>query len=104
MAYQLDGYSFEGAWQSTGPINDASGVYIIHVRIGDNWTLVDCGESATVRSRLDNHDRADCWRRKTPQGGSIWYSVHYTPGMQQAGRIAIEKDIRSKHSGLCGDQ
>ncbi len=104
MAYQLDGYQFEGAFASTNSIQDGSGVYVVHSRVGENWTLVDCGESATLKSRLDNHERVECWRRKTPQAGSMWYSVHYTPGMQQAGRSAIEQNIRRKHAGLCGDR
>jgi hypothetical protein len=67
----------------------------------NRYKVVDVGESAHVKDRVVNHDRKACWRRNANPGG-IYYTVHYTPGMQQAGRKAIEKKVRDKHHPSCG--
>jgi len=95
-------YTFEGAYSSTSSTEDRSGVYAILDYNGDNCCLIDVGESAQVKTRLDNHDRKPCWYGK--QKGNLKCAVYYTPNLQQQGRMLVEQDIRAYYNNLCGDR
>jgi len=98
MSIQINGYSFEGPYSSTYSLEDRSGVYVILC----NSRLIDVGESASVKSRIESHDRRDCWEKNC--SGSIRFAVHYTPNLQQLGRMEIEQEIRRSHRGIpCGE-
>jgi len=95
-------YTFDGQYLSTDSIEDRSGVYAIHCKKNDKNYLKDVGESAEVKTRLDNHDRKDCWDENCD--GSITYAVYYTPNLQQAGRKEIEQEIRNQYNPPCGEE
>lgn len=96
-------YSFEGPYPSTSSLEDRSGVYaILDKRQDGNTYLLDCGESATVKTRVGSHDRAPCWTKN--QQGTLQVAVYYTPTLQQLGRKLVEQSIRSQFPGLCGDR
>jgi len=96
-------YNFEGPYRLTTSLNDLSGVYaIISARNNGNF-IIDVGESSAVKTRIENHDRKDCWERNR-QSGEVKYAVYYTPGLTQEERRKIEKDIRDKNVIPCGSQ
>jgi len=96
-------YAFEGPYTSTAALANQSGVYAILDHRWDGRTyLIDCGESATVKSRVESHDRAPCWHKN--QQGTLVVAVKYTPGLQQSGRKQVEQSIRAQFKGLCGDR
>lgn len=96
-------YSFEGPYPSTSSLEDRSGVYAILDKRQDGISyLIDCGESATVKTRVESHDRSPCWTRN--QQGTLHVAVYYTPTMQQLARKQVEQSIRSQFTGLCGDR
>ena len=100
MTITIGKNNFEGPYSSTYAIEDRSGVYaILCLDSNGKYSLIDVGESATVKTRLDSHDRKDCWTRKcsTPN-----YAVYYTPHLQSAGRVAIEQEIRNQFKPPCG--
>jgi len=98
MSIHINGYSFEGPYSSTYSLRDNSGVYVIIC----NNNLIDVGESASLKSRIENHDRKDCWKRNC--SGSISFAVYYTPHLQQSGRMEIEREIRRNHRNIpCGE-
>ena len=98
MSILINGYSFDGPYSSTYSLEDRSGVYVILC----NSRLIDVGESAGVRNRIENHDRKDCWERNC--SGNISFAVHYTPNLQQSGRMEIEQEIRRSHRDIpCGE-
>jgi len=100
MPITIGKYSFEGPYQSTYGIEDRSGVYAILCSNGNgNYSLLDVGESATVKTRLDSHDRRDCWTKKCAAPN---FAVYYTPNLQSAGRVTIEQEIRNKYNPPCG--
>ena len=104
MSIKLSDYTLEGPYQSTSPLRDRSGVYAILTPSGStSYEVIDVGESATVKTRVENHDREPCWWRNANRGG-LHYAVRYTPGLQQAGRKAVEQKIRKQYRPPCGLQ
>ena len=101
MAITVGNYSFEGPYTSTENLQDKPGVYAIHCCIDSNYYLIDVGESTTVKSRIENHDRKDCWTRNC--NGTLTVSVLYTPNIQQAGRKEIEQELRKQYNPPCGE-
>ncbi len=102
MAISVDKYSFEGPYSSTDKLEDNSGVYAIHCNKDSKYYLIDIGESATVKTRVVNHDRNDCWTKNC--GGTLTVSVLYTPNLQQTGRREIEQELREKYKPKCGEK
>jgi hypothetical protein len=102
MSITLSSYKFDGPYKSAASLADRSGVYaILTPTTSSRYKIVDVGESAKVKTRVENHDRAPCWRRNANSGG-LYYAVRYTPGLQQAGRQAIEQKIRKQYGPPCG--
>lgn len=101
MTISIGNWHFEGPYTHTSSLHDWAGVYAIldRRRDGINY-VIDVGESATVRTRVENHDRENCWIRN--QQGTLTVAVLYTPNFQQVGRRAIEQEIRSLYPPACG--
>lgn len=100
MSITVGKFTFNGPYISTDNLEDMSGVYAIHCKKNEKYYLLDVGESAEVKSRVENHDRKDCWKRNCD--GTINYSVLYTLNKQQAGRMEIEEEIRNEYNPVCG--
>ncbi len=100
MSIRVVNYTFEGPYTSTNNLQDRAGVYAIHCYREGKYYLIDVGESATVRSRVENHDRKKCWQRNCQD--TLTVSVLYTPNLHQSGRKVIEQEIRNKHTPPCG--
>jgi hypothetical protein len=100
MGLTVGRYQFEGPYTSVDSLQDTSGVYVIVDSVNEKYNPIDCGESAAVKIRVGNHDRADCWKRNS--SGILMVAVFYTPRLQSAGRIAIEQEIRSTYTFPCG--
>ena len=104
MTIELSGYKFSGPYGSTSSLEDRSGVYaILTPTSATHYKVIDVGESATVKTRVENHDRKPCWRRHA-NSGRISYAVYYTPRLQQTGRKEIEQKIRKQYNPPCGSQ
>ena len=100
MTLKVADYSFEGPYASADDLEDRSGVYVVVDSTAGEYRLIDCGESATVKTRIATHDRADCWERN--RSGTLMFAVRYTPNLQQAGRREIESEIRDAYDFPCG--
>jgi len=98
---KIGDYAFDGPYTSTDQIEDRSGVYAVLCKKGDKYVLIDVGESAKVKSRIDTHDRKDCWKKNCQ--GTLTYAVYYTPNLQQEGRMEIEQKIRGRLKPPCGE-
>jgi hypothetical protein len=102
MTITIGKYKFHGTYTSTDHLEDCSGVYAIICQKEGKKTLIDVGESAKVKSRVKNHDRFDCWKKKCE--GVINVAVYYTPNLRQPGRITIEQEIRNQYVVPCGER
>jgi len=100
MTLNVSGYTFEGPYASTDDLEDRSGVYVIVDSTADGYQPIDCGESATVKTRVSTHDRADCWKQNC--SGRLMFAVLYTPNLQASGRREIESKIRDEFNFPCG--
>lgn len=104
MSLVIAGQTFQGPFATTSSLDDRSGVYVILTRrnSSENYTVVDAGESATVKTRVSNHDRSSCWNQNSL--GELAVTVCYTPNLQQSGRKNLEQEVRRQHSPSCGDR
>lgn len=103
MSIPIGKYEFEGPYRDTASLEDRSGVYaILDQRENNRYGLLDVGESSNVKTRVETHDRKGCWERN--KKGTIHYAVHYTPGLRQDGRMAIEQEIRDQYNPPCGER
>lgn len=93
-------YSFEGPYHSTTQLKDQSGIYfIICIKNNENYPI-DVGESKNIKTRIESHDRNDCWEENCNE--KLMVAVYYTPNKQQKGRMEIEQDIRCHYNFPCG--
>ena len=101
MSIDIGVYNFEGPFDSTSGLKNESGVYAILGRhsINDCWDIIDIGESGDVKSRVENHDREDCWNA---QGyTSLSYAAYYCPKLS---RIIGEGSLRREFNPPCGER
>ena len=100
---KIAGYNFDGPYESTGSIlNNASGVYVIldGPRNQNTYSILDVGQSETMKERIDYHDRKNCWVRNSQI--NINYAVRYMPGSSPTQRNSIEQNIRNTYNPPCG--
>ena len=102
MTVAVGKYEFEGPYASADHLEDRAGVYLIVDSVGSNYVGIDCGESATVRSRVENHDRRPCWEYQ--RSGTLMVAVLYTPDLPSAGRAKIEHAVRGALRFPCGQR
>lgn len=95
-------YTFEGPYSNTNQLEDRSGVYFITWYKNNEYYPIDVGESKNVKTRIETHDRKDCWDENC--NGQLMAAVYYTPNKQQQGRMEIEQDIRCNYNFPCGDR
>ncbi len=101
MSIQIARHSFDGPYSSPAYLEDRAGVYVVMDKRRDGKShLLDVGESAAVRTRLQSHEREDCWERN--RQGTIQYAVLHTPGTDERGRQRIEQEIRDQYAPTCG--
>lgn len=98
MAIQIGNYNFEGPFSSVDGLRNTSGVYAI---LGSNqarqFTVLDIGESATLRDRVGSHDRHDQWRQcgyRTLFAAALYTDAH--------SRMRIESELRTAYQPPCG--
>jgi hypothetical protein len=79
MSITIGRWTFEGPYALTESwrLKDQSGVYVILCPTEQNqYRVIDAGESAQVKTRVETHDRKDCWRTQL-QGHVVCSGVVY---------------------------
>ncbi len=99
MSIKLGRYSFTGPFASIDEIKDRSGLYAIVCTVDQEYFLLDVGESLKLRTRIENHDKKDCWTKHC--NGKLTIYAHYTPFLKQHGRILIEQELRQLFQPDC---
>ncbi len=92
MSIKLGKYSFNGPILSIDKLKERAGIYAIVCKIDNEYFLIDVGESSKLRTRIENHDKKDCWIKNC--NGQVIIYVHYTTFLNQQSRISIEQGLR----------
>ncbi len=99
--FKIAGYDFAGAYQTTAGLRDSAGIYVIlDYRRNGKWYFLDVGESSTIKTRIDSHERRSCWEQN--RQGTVQIAVRYTPTWSAAQRRLVESTIRGEHRFPCG--
>jgi hypothetical protein len=99
MSIDINHYKFKGPYENVDKLEDDSGVYVILCKEGKNYYPIDVGESETVKERVENHDRWNCWKKEC--SGNLTVAVHYVDEIE---RKEIEQDIRYLFGPPCGER
>lgn len=92
---------FEGPFKDTFLLRNSPGVYVILGNNGgENWTVIDVGESQDVRQRVERHDRKACWQLQNLANLAV--AAHYP--YDEHYRKNLEKEIRSFYNPPCGSK
>lgn len=83
------GTEFQGPYSDTVYLKHQSGVYLI-VDGSNHDKVVDVGSSGDVKSRIENHDRKNLWKKNAR---TLAYAVRYCIELQ---RLGIELKLRSE--------
>ena len=83
-------------------ISKGPGVYIILCDNPDQskYGIIDIGESEDVKSRLQTHDRKDCWEQNCPH--TLKVAVIRNNVANEDNRRVIEKKLREQFNPPCG--
>jgi hypothetical protein len=99
----LDNLNAEGPYSNTDSLKEQSGVYVILGRNNDfeSWNVLDVGESATMQSRVNYHDRQNQWSRCGYSNLAV--APIYLQDNEKL-RRSVESMIRNKYNPRCGDR
>lgn len=105
---------WEGPYTTTDLIPDNAGIYMILSgkpnKGGDYppnlYKLLDIGQAGGIKTRLDDHNRTDCWESKKPKDHTIVfkYALMPTKTFDRSDRLSVECCIRSKTDPPCGEE
>ena len=85
-------------------LRDVAAVYVILcVAQGGSWIVLDVGQTGELGSRIDDHDRRQCWSRNCASG-NIWVCVYPMPSdrYSRQERLNLEAEVRRQYNPLCG--
>ena len=105
---------WKGPYTTTDLIPDNAGLYVIlsgKQNEKGTWPtnlykLLDIGQAGGIKTRLDDHDRADCWALKKTKDHTIVYKYALMPTktFDQSDRLSVECCLRSKKTPPCGEE
>lgn len=100
----IGGRIFSCVRLSEANFKDVASIYVILCVAQDgSWAVLDVGQSGEVGSRIDAHNRQDCWKSNCPNN-NIWVCVYPMPSSQYSrqDREQLESYLRSQYNPLCG--
>jgi len=106
LSIKICDYNFEGPHNYPDDIDclkENSGAYVILEKNSEGkYSILDIGESAQVRTSIENHDRSSCWTKNS--NGSLYVAVLYTLNKQPPGRMEVEQALRGNFDLPCGNK
>ena len=64
--------------------------------------MIDVGESSKVKTRIETHNRKDCWEKNC--NVTVKYVVYYIEHGKKSSRVDVEQDIRDNYNIPCGEK
>jgi len=105
---------WKGPYTSTRSIPDNAGIYMALSGKQDEkgkwptnlYKLLDIGQAGGIKSRLDEHERRDCWERNKTTGHTIVYKYALMPTKEydETDRRIVECCLRSNKTPPCGTE
>ena len=105
---------WKGPFTTTESIPDNAGLYMVlsgKKNAEGTWPtnlykLLDIGQTGGIKTRLDDHERADCWSSKKTKDHSIVYKYALMPSntYDRSDRLRVECCLRSKKRPPCGEE
>jgi len=105
---------WKGPYTNTDHIPDRAGLYMVLSGTQNEqgkwptnlYKLLDIGESGELKTRLDNHNRANCWESNKTSGHTIVfkYALMPTNTYNQSDRLSVECCLQSKKTPPCGEE
>jgi hypothetical protein len=99
---KIGDYRFSGPFTGTSMIENSSGLYAILDNTGSSYEVIDIGETATLKTRIEGHERQPCWQSN--KDGRLVLAVLYTPHKQSSTRTDIEDNLRQQYNPPCGQR
>jgi len=97
----LQKYTFEGPYPSSESLEDRPGLYLVACIAEGKCYPVDVGESETLKTSVENHERKTYWVGNCSGTGTMMFGAMYTPDLQQSDRQQIVREIRTRHNFAC---
>lgn len=83
---------------------DQAAIYVI-LCVGEKgkWRVLDVGQSGELGTRIESHDRRDCWEEECATG-NIWVCVYPMPSKRYSkqDRLNLEAALRRQYDPPCG--
>lgn len=98
MAFDWEGREWDGPHSDPSKLRPSSGVYSVWCHDGEQWRLIDLGESDDVQRRICFHDRKLQW--DMVKTGGLYFAAAYIDDLEQATGVA--KDLRERFKPPCG--
>lgn len=93
-------YVFNGPFAIAEGLVAKSGVYLISTKApSGRHTVLGLGESENVNQRVNNHDRAQCWRQHIENG--LFCSALYC---DENTRMSVQSELRAFFNPPCGER
>ena len=93
MSFELAGLTFEGPHAFYSDLKDEPGIFVIIDDQESVRRIIDVGEAEQVRSRINFHEREDCW--KANSFGTFGVGICYVPMSTAEQRRSMEAAIRN---------
>ncbi len=103
MSVKIGSHLFEGSYQAPGDLRNKPGIFLVTEYLKGRHTILDIGESETVRKAIETSDRRECWLKHSAKY-ELRVSVLYTPDLTAAQRAALAGEFRAKLKPPCGPQ
>jgi hypothetical protein len=100
----IDGLSLKCVPLDEADFKDFAAIYVIiciDLNTGKYKTL-DVGQSGQLGTRINNHDREECWKKRC--AGDIWVCIYPMPtaNFSVEQRLEKEQSLRQRLNPPCG--
>ena len=102
----IGGLSFRCVKLIEANFDDRAAVYVVLCVDGNGkWKVLDVGQSGSVGSRIDSHDRRDCWETRCTSG-TLWVCIYPMPSSaySEQDRLKVENGLRQHYKPPCGER
>lgn len=90
MTIIIGSLEFEGPMQDIDLLSDAPGVYGVLCQSGDEFELLELGESESVRDAVVNHPDRNDWLQ---HGLDVSFCVHYADDLTDSERAELKDTL-----------